>query len=130
MRKMNERLPRIFVDEADRTRLRNLAYSALDQFPDVAEELLAELDRAESPARRDVVKMGSTVEFETDTGFRHMVRLVFPADADISAGRVSVLTPIGTALLGLTAGENMSFIDREGRERELTILSVAAGENC
>jgi regulator of nucleoside diphosphate kinase len=68
--------------------------------------------------------MGSTVDFETDTGMRHKIRLVFPAEADISAGKISVLTPVGTALLGLSAGQRMQFTDREGRKRQLTIIAV------
>ncbi len=104
--------------------MRNLAYSAVDRSPEVAEELLQELDRAETRTEISAVKMGSTVEFKTDTGLRHRIQLVFPAEADISAGRVSVLTPIGTALLGLSAGQRMRFSDREGRERQLTIISV------
>jgi regulator of nucleoside diphosphate kinase len=69
--------------------------------------------------------MGSTVEFETDAGMRHKIKLVFPEEADISAGRISVLTPIGTALLGLIRGQQMTFSDREGRKRQLRILAVS-----
>jgi regulator of nucleoside diphosphate kinase len=124
MMKMKQQLPPIAIPEEDKIRLRNLAYSAVDRSPEVAEELLQELDRAETRTEERAVKMGSTVEFETDTGLRHRIQLVFPAEADISAGRVSVLTPIGTALLGLSAGQRMRFTDREGRQRQLTIITV------
>jgi regulator of nucleoside diphosphate kinase len=129
MPKLNEKLPRIFIEAADRDRLRRLAYAAIDRMPEVAEELLQELDRAENLSQEDVVEMGSTVEFETDTGLRHVIKLVFPRDADISTGRISVLTPIGTALLGLSVGQRMRFTDREGRQRRLTILAVSMPES-
>lgn len=49
--------------------------------------------------------------------------LVFPGDADISEEKVSVLTPIGTALLGLSTGQSMRWLARDGREHELTVIS-------
>lgn len=125
MVKRKQKLPPIAIPEEDKFRLRNLAYSAVDGSPEVADELLQELDRAETRTEERAVRMGSMVEFETDTGLRHRVQLVFPAEADISAARVSVLTPIGTALLGLSAGQRMRFTDREGRERQLTIIAVS-----
>ncbi|MNW16687.1 nucleoside diphosphate kinase regulator [compost metagenome] len=50
--------------------------------------------------------------------------LVFPKDADISEGRISVLTPIGTALLGLSAGQTMGWTARDDRRHTLTVLAV------
>ncbi len=97
--------PKITVGATDHARLSSLAASALDRLPETADELLAELDRAHVAADRsvpaNVVQMGSRVTFKPDTGEQKTVTLVFPADADISTGKVSVLTPIGTALLGL-----------------------------
>ena len=124
MQEMKKRLPPIAISKEDKVRLRNLAYSAIDRVPEVADELLQEVERAKTSSHANTVRMGSTVEFETDTGMHHTIRLVFPAEADISAKRISVLTPIGTALLGLSAGQRMQFTDREGRERQLTIIAV------
>jgi regulator of nucleoside diphosphate kinase len=50
--------------------------------------------------------------------------LVFPNDADISKGWVSVLTPIGATLLGLAEGDQMEWTTRYGEARTLTILTV------
>jgi regulator of nucleoside diphosphate kinase len=125
MIKNKRELPPISIPEEDKIRLRNLAYSAVEHLPDVAEDLLQEIERAESRLDPNVVRMGSTVEFETDAGMRHKIKLVFPEEADISAGRISVLTPIGTALLGLIRGQQMTFSDREGRKRQLRILAVS-----
>jgi regulator of nucleoside diphosphate kinase len=52
------------------------------------------------------------------------VRLVYPNAADIDAGRVSVLTPIGAALIGLSAGQAISFETPSGEQRSLTVLDV------
>jgi regulator of nucleoside diphosphate kinase len=119
--------PGIVLSEADHARLANLAASAFDRLPDLAEELQAELDRAEVVATvpPDVVRMGSVVEFRTEGGMHRTVTLVFPGDADISNNRVSVLTPIGTALIGLSAGQSIRWRTRDGREQELTVVSVA-----
>ena len=68
--------------------------------------------------------MGSTVEFRSGGGLNRRVELVFPIDADISANKVSVLTPIGTALIGLAAGQSIRFTTQDGREQTLTVLSV------
>ncbi|WP_296220348.1 GreA/GreB family elongation factor, partial [uncultured Sphingomonas sp.] len=55
---------------------------------------------------------------------RRMVELVYPGDADIAQGRVSILTPIGAGLIGMRAGRSISWPDRDGRERLLRIVSV------
>src|SRR6185369_5692744 len=96
--------------------------------PEVADELLSELDRAkivaDTAVPADVVRIGSTVEFKPDTGAAKTVNLVFPEEADIAEGKVSVLTPIGTALIGLKPGQSITWRARDGRQHELTIVSV------
>jgi regulator of nucleoside diphosphate kinase len=120
-------LPKITVGDSDFHRLKSLATAALDRIPDVAEELLAELERAKVVADEsvpdDVVRMGSSVEYRTGED-RKRVTLVFPPEADIAAGKVSVLTPIGTALIGLSTGESIRWSARDGRSHELAIVSV------
>ena len=121
--------PAIVVSDTDHARLSALATGALARFPDIAEELQSEMTRAEvvsaSALSSDVVRMGSTVEFRSNTGQHRRVELVFPIDADISTGKVSVLTPIGTALIGLSAGQSIRFTTRDGREQTLSVLDVA-----
>ena len=68
--------------------------------------------------------MNSTVEFETDKGTRLVLQLVYPEKADIAAGRISILTPIGTALIGLSIGQTMTWVDRDGQSRQLRIVAV------
>ncbi len=93
------------------------------------ELLLDEIDRAAIFDRTaippDVVTMGSTVTFlDEESGAERTVRLVYPAQADISAGRVSVLTPIGAGLIGLSVGQSIDWPDRGGIEHRLTIVAV------
>ena len=120
--------PRIVLSEADYARLANLAASAFERLPEVAEGLQSELDRADIVAPGavppDVVRMGSSVAFRTDNGMARRVTLVFPGEADIASNRVSVLTPIGTALIGLAAGQSIRWTTRDGREQELTVVGV------
>lgn len=120
-------LPEIVVGDTDHARLTTLANAALETLPDTAEELLSELDRAKVVADesvpRHVVRMGSVVEFSSDND-RRRVTLVYPQEADIAAGKVSVLTPVGAALIGLSEGESISWTARDGSSHELTILSV------
>lgn len=126
------RLPDIIVGDSDHARLTSLANAALDTVPETAEELLSELDRARIVADEsvpgDVVRMGSVVEFRTGAE-RKRVTLVFPPDADIAAGKVSVLTPVGAALIGLAKGESITWTARDGTSHELTILSVEQPEH-
>lgn len=95
---------------------------------EVAEQLFEELERAQVVPDRDlpanVVRMGSTLRFTTDSGEAREVKLVYPGEADIAAGKVSVLTPIGAALIGLAAGQSIDWVTRDGRQRRLTVESV------
>ena len=58
------------------------------------------------------------------SGADRTVELVYPRDADISAGRVSILTPVGAGVIGLRTGQSILRPDRDGRERKLTIVKV------
>jgi regulator of nucleoside diphosphate kinase len=69
--------------------------------------------------------MGSTVEFRSDTGQQRRVTLVYPGEADFAQGRISILTPIGAALIGLSPGQSIAWTSRDGRQHRLTVLSVA-----
>ena len=54
-------------------------------------------------------------------------RLVYPGEADIAVGKVSVLSPVGAGLLGLKAGQSIQWPDRDGRLRALRVLKVSRG---
>lgn len=120
--------PPILIADHEKLQLHKLARAAANRLPDVAEELEFELERADicpaSSLPPNVVRMQSTVRFRTDKGTEHQMMLVYPEDADIIRDRLSVLTPIGAALIGLSEGHTMSWTDREGRPRKLTVIEV------
>src|SRR3546814_6383653 len=72
----------------------------------------------------DVVRLGSKVTYKRDGAEPQEVSLVLPAAADISAGKVSVLTPIGTALIGLSTGQTLTWAARDGQLHRLQVLAV------
>ncbi len=124
-------LPSIRVTIDDMRRLSGLATSSMDVFPRVAEFLAREMDRAnvesEASSLRGVVRMGSRVSYRDDgTGGSREVVLVYPHEADISRGRISVLTPVGAALIGLSVGQSIEFQTPGNRARSLTVLEVAS----
>jgi regulator of nucleoside diphosphate kinase len=122
------RKPAIILSRDDHARLTRLADSVAARNPELADDLFSELERARLVANierhPDVVHMGSTLRFTTDSGEERKVTLVFPADADIAEGRISILTPIGIALIGLAAGQSMDWTARDGRVHRLTVDSV------
>src|SRR5690606_3223251 len=121
-------LPAIVLSEADHDMLNRLAMASLDRTPEVSDTLLSELDRAkvvaDSEVPQDIARMGSSIRYRTDSGQEQTVTLVYPADADIALGRVSVMTPIGTALIGLRAGQAISWRDRSDKRHVLTVVEV------
>lgn len=123
------RKPNIRISQSDHARLSVLASTVAARNPEAADELLAELERARIVAdgwvSAGTVRMGSIVTFKPDTGDRKTVTLVFPGDADISEGKVSILTPIGTALIGLSARQSIMWTARDGRRHELLVLDVS-----
>lgn len=72
-----------------------------------------------------VVTMNSQVKYrDEDTQRIHEVRLVFPQHADITQRKVSVLAPVGIALLGLSKGQTIEFQTPDGRTKRLKVLDV------
>lgn len=120
--------PPVYVTEADYERLSNLA--ALGRT--LGAELLGrELDRAvvvradEAPQR--FVRLGSAVTYrDLTSGEVRRVTLVCPDQADIDAGRLSALSPVGAALLGLCAGARFSWSGDDGRPRLVAVEAVEA----
>jgi regulator of nucleoside diphosphate kinase len=72
------------------------------------------------------VRMGSVVIFTTDDGHERTAELVWPDRADIAAGRISILTPVGAALIGVSAGQTIDWRSPDGRRRSLTVSAVMA----
>lgn len=122
-------LPAIVLSASDLARLQRLATAAAGQFPRTADFLAREIDRARVvdpvDAPPSLVTMGSEVEFRDDTtGKVRRVTLVYPDEADIDSSKISVLTPIGAALIGLSLGQSIEFQGPTGGARSLTVLGV------
>lgn len=123
------RLPKIHLDKTLVGRLEALASAMMRRSPEVGERLMEEIARAKLVApdklRTDVVTIGSEVTYRDLTTDRlQTVIVVYPEDADIDQHRISVLTPIGVALLGLTAGATISWSTRDDETRQLEVLTV------
>jgi regulator of nucleoside diphosphate kinase len=125
----NRAKPTITLSAEDYERLSALAHATSKRMPDLADELEEEIGRARVLAKgkhpQDIVCMNSEVEYRDDTtGKVQKVTLVYPAQADISQHKVSVLTPVGTALIGLRTGHSITWKTRNGEVRQMTVLSV------
>ena len=120
--------PTIVLNTEDFRLLTKLAHAGISEASIVADDLLYELDRASvvlpEQLPSNVVRMGSTVRYRTTGENEREVTLVFPAEADIECNRVSVMTPVGAALIGLSRGQSITWLTRDGRKKLLTVLSV------
>jgi regulator of nucleoside diphosphate kinase len=107
-----ERLKEL-LEDAQRTSYRKSAYLT---------ELQAELDRAivvkPDKVSNDVVTMNSRVSLvDLDTGKEEVYTVVFPKDANAEQGKISVLAPIGTAMLGYEVGDVFEWEVPAGKRR-------------
>jgi regulator of nucleoside diphosphate kinase len=121
--------PPITLSADDYVRLSTLAHAARKQMPDLAADLADEFGRADVLADgtppEHIVCMNCEVEFRDETtGKIQRITLVYPEDSDISKRKVSVLTPVGTALIGLREGHSMAWETPNGEVRHLTVLTV------
>jgi regulator of nucleoside diphosphate kinase len=120
----------ITVTDRDEQQLRALlkvyAGSRDDELASALEAELSDasvVDARSVPA--NVVTMNSLVVYEDEsTGARSRVCLVYPNEAKAGPGRVSVLAPVGTALLGLSVGESIDWTMPDGRSRRLRVVEV------
>ncbi|HDP88505.1 MAG TPA: nucleoside diphosphate kinase regulator [Thioalkalivibrio sp.] len=121
--------PNIIVSEQDYERLEKLLDSLpADAFPGKA-ALEAELERADIVDSKDVppdvVTMNSTVRFRvssSDEEFR--LTLVYPKDLDASGEKISILAPVGSALLGLSQGDEIEWPSPGGGRLRVRIEEV------
>ncbi|MDA9408149.1 nucleoside diphosphate kinase regulator [Bradyrhizobium sp. CCBAU 45384] len=122
-------LPPIRMTEDESRRLSSLADSITDLFPGLAQFLSREVDRATLTEENDlggVVRMGSKVSYRDDaTGASRDIVLVYPHEADSELDRISILTPVGAALIGLSVGQRIEFETPGKRTRSLTVLAVS-----
>jgi regulator of nucleoside diphosphate kinase len=120
----------IVLTATDERRLAQLLQAKANELERGTLELLeGELQRAtivdSSQIPDDVVTMNSVVSFEDlETGQRSEVTLVYPSASSGTGGKVSILAPIGSALLGLSVGESIVWPVPGGRSRRLRVTAV------
>jgi regulator of nucleoside diphosphate kinase len=124
-------LPPIAITRGDADKLTRIADHAAGEFAKAGDFLARELDRAqlieEFERRPGLVTMGARVTFRDDvTSQVRTVTLVYPDEADVSQGRISVLTPVGAALIGLSVSQSIEWETVSGGRRSLTVLAVDA----
>lgn len=120
--------PALIIEAEEYERLRCVALRARPRQPALAEQLLEEIERADlrplDEVPLDVVSIGSDVTFyEDDSEQAQTVHLALPSDAGVEPGWVSIVTPLGAALLGLSIGQSIHW-EMDGRVKRLTVIGV------
>ncbi|WP_323037053.1 nucleoside diphosphate kinase regulator [Pararhodobacter sp.] len=128
-KKPRPRNPKLVINADELVHIEALIEGAMQRNPALADRLMDEIGRARIvPAAKmptNVVSIGSTVVYRDETtGQEKSVTLVYPEDADISRQKVSIMTPIGVALLGLATGAVFYWDTRDDKRRLLTVISV------
>jgi regulator of nucleoside diphosphate kinase len=129
----------LVISSYDKQRLMRLLGSgetAVEQREEL-EDLAREIERGTEVLPQeippDVVTMNSTVRVtDVDSGSSHSYTIVFPAEADYEKGKISILAPLGTALLGFRVGDVVDWTMPRGIRRlridEITYQPEAAGD--
>ncbi|HXS49327.1 MAG TPA: nucleoside diphosphate kinase regulator [Sphingomicrobium sp.] len=107
----------------------SLALQAEHRQPLVAAMLLEEIERAELHDAGRMpdghVQLNSSVTYlDERSGKERRVQIVVPARANITEGRISILTPMGAALYGLAEGARIDWPDLDGNRRPIRVVSV------
>lgn len=117
--------PSLYLTENDLDRLSDLLQEQGGRFARLEDELARAVVVPREEIPRDVVTMNSRVVFENETtGERREVTLVYPGDADINAGKISILVPVGTALLGLRVGQSIDWELPSGQKQRFRVIGV------
>lgn len=126
---------RVYMTQKDHQIITNLLSRHSGDESTAIEHLADELDRAEVVALsdslpRDVVVMHSFVKYiNLDSGAERTVQIVYPHEADIEQNRVSILSAVGSALIGLCEGARIVWPMPNGEEQTLQIKSVNQPES-
>ncbi len=121
--------PPLHMLAAESDMIASLALQTEHRQPLIASMLLEEIERAElheaGTLPANAVTLGAEIDFVDEKSCQlRTVQLVLPAAANIAEGRISILTPMGAALYGLTAGQSIDWPDLDGNTRRIQILRV------
>ena len=116
----------ILITERDYLRIRHILSktSSMD-----FENLEIEIERAKIIDERevplDLVRMNSTVKFMTLQDEKvNTLTLVFPEEANFAEGKISILAPLGSALIGLRVNQEINWMFPDGKTKTIKILEV------
>jgi len=121
--------PDIIISELDYSRIDNLLRTTAGISTNIKSALLTELERAELVAPEqipaNVVTMNSQVKFSViSTGVTFTLKLVYPKDMDDSGNTISILAPVGSAMLGLKEGDEIDWQDGQGGMLQVRIETI------
>jgi len=121
--------PPIVVSSLDMERLETLLDSLPAAQAGTRDTLLDELARAElvepEDMPQDVVTMNSRVRFVLDDAPQEFdMALAYPKDVDGAGDKLSVLTPVGSALLGLSVGDSIEWTRPDGGRFDVTVREI------
>lgn len=122
----------LVVTELDAARIRELGHRLPDGgrglagLRDLVEQVEADAEIVPGPkVAPDVVTMNSTVSFQDEqTGLVSRVTLAYPAEVSIAERRISVLSPVGRALLGRAVGAVAEVELPDGSPRAIRVLEI------
>lgn len=123
-------VPHITITNWNRARLDSLLSNHKSVWSWRAVEFLVrELMRSdvvdESAIPAGIVTMRSRVAFRDDSlGLRQVVTLAYPGEQALYEDGISILTPVGAALIGLAEGQSISYAAPDGRPKTVTVLQV------
>ncbi len=118
------------ITDLDHVRIFNLLrrQAAAGAASDHASVLAEVIDAAEQVRPQeiagDIVTMYSKLRVADPAGDERSVTLVYPPDADAAQGMISVLSPLGTALLGLRVGDTARWQGADGKPGEWTVHAI------
>jgi regulator of nucleoside diphosphate kinase len=123
--------PSIFITTKDLEKLRDLireAYHTEYRGSDYLKKLTEEIEKASvvqpDQIPSDVITLNSTARLvDRETNEEMVYTIVFPEDADASQGKISILAPIGTAMLGYKAGDTFEW-DTPGGKRTIRVKKI------
>lgn len=102
-----------------------LVLNQSDIFELLEEELHRALVVSTEMLPKDVVAMNSTVTFlDMDSNRQSVVELVYPHQVDIEKNKISILSPIGAALIGLRVQQSIHWPMPSGKVKKLKVVSV------
>ncbi len=119
---------RPIITQSNREKIATILPTARE---DIAALLEEELERAnivsDEELPTDVVSMNSTVKFlDIEADKESTIQLVFPQDTNIAENKISILTPVGSALIGLRVGQTINWPFPNGRVKQLKVISVTS----